>query len=310
MILNCYLIKYIKLLLFCLILLMGVNVVVQAVEIQVSTIVPGGIGGAYKFTLSGYSSPHALISMTNASNNYQTTANDNGFFEFNNRSLPISAKETCLTAQDQFGRVSTPTCIPPLPNKYNPVIGPVLLPSTLSFDKKNYSVGDRIILSGQTIPNSEINISLFNDRKKSFINYILSLLYPQLNHAINFPSFQLKSDQKGNFSAILPSSQISTYRLFTQAQYASENTVKKESSPKSLTLRFTVLPAWMTPIENIFPIWQIIESRLFEAIMLIIIIIIALYFMYYFLHHNKIRAIILKEHFPIEKSSKIKIRNS
>lgn len=288
---------------------MSVNITVQAVEIQVSTIVPGGIGGTNKFILSGYSSPHALISMTNAGSNYQTTANDKGFFEFNNRSLPISAKETCLTAQDQFGRVSTPTCIPSLPNKYNPVIGPVLLPSTLSFDKKNYSIGDRIILSGQTIPNSEIDISLFNDRKKSFINYILSLFNPQLNHAVNFPSYQVKSDQKGNFSATLPSSQISTYRLFTQAQYASENVVKKDSSPKSLTLRFTVLPVWMTPIENIFPIWQIVESRLFEVIMLFFIIIITLYFIYYFLHHNKIRAIILKEHFPIEKSPKIKIDN-
>lgn len=309
MILNFHLIKCTKFLLLWFILLMSVNVAVQAVEIQVSTVVQGGIDGAYKFTLSGYSSPHALINMANADNNYQTTANDNGFFEFNNHSLPISAKEICLTAQDQFGRVSTPTCIPPLPNKYNPVIGPVLLPSTLSFDKKNYSVGDRIILSGQTIPNSEIDISLFNDRKKSFIDYIMSLFNSHFNHDTNFPSYQLKSDQKGNFSAILPSSQISTYRLFTQAQYASENVVKKDSSPKSLTLRFTVLPAWMTPIENIFPIWQIVESRLFEIIMLILIIIIAIYFTYHFLHHKKIMAIILKEHFPIEKSSRIKINN-
>lgn len=164
--------------------------------------------GKLAFNLYGYASPKAKVILEGRNISDRTDANDKGYFQF--KLVPaLSAKEVCIWSRDQFGRTSNPVCIPPIPNKYTANIGPVLIPPTLSLDKKNYKAGDEVKLSGQTIPNTSVDISFYENEKTR-----LSLLPSVL--AFSFPILNAKSDSKGNFSISLPSSTSQLFRLFAQ----------------------------------------------------------------------------------------------
>ncbi|MFH0852812.1 MAG: hypothetical protein V1853_00160, partial [bacterium] len=108
--------------------------------------------GDFHFTLFGYTSPHAEVTLDGQGIYDKTYADSNGFFKFNNRFSPFSPREACLSSKDQFGRISFPVCLPAFPIKYNVSIGPVLIPPTLSLNQEYYYLNDQITLSGQTIP--------------------------------------------------------------------------------------------------------------------------------------------------------------
>lgn len=287
-----YVLSQIKLILFFLLFVLALTFSgnIQASDVQVSATV-----GEAQFTLYGYSSPQAKISMTGVGIYDQTVADDEGFFEFKNRFSPLSPREACITAQDQFGRLSPPTCLPPFPSKHNVTIGPVLLPATLSFSDAYYFIGDEVVLSGQTIPNSNVELSLFNDQNQSIS--LIGKVYAESSR------YQLKSDSKGNFSVALPSSEASSYRLFTLAKF------QKETSPKSLTLYFKVLPTWMIIIKFFMFMWQIALGRALEIIILAGLISLALYIFHHHFHPHKVRMLALRNHYEIEKFSQIKIND-
>ena len=71
-----------------------------------------------------------------------------------------------MTAKDQLGRMSSPVCLPPFPVNYNVSIGPVIMPPTVSLDKKDYFMGDGVILSGQAVPNTDVKLSMFGEGGK------------------------------------------------------------------------------------------------------------------------------------------------
>ncbi len=250
--------------------------------------------GEYRFSLFGYSSPGALVTIEGMGIYDQTYANSEGYFEFKNRFSPLSPREACLTAQDQFGRISSPACLPPFPTRYNVTIGPVILPPTISLDKLDYFIGDKVVVSGQTIPDKEIDFSLFIDEKKSIVSYLAFLVKPV--EALTFPKLETKADKKGNFSLSFPSSKSDFFRLFARVNY------QKETSPKSITLNFKILPIWMIIIKLFLLIFSIIKSRLLE----IIILSQLLGLVYFFLHHCfhpyqvvKTRAIVLRKHYDL-----------
>ncbi|QQG44282.1 MAG: hypothetical protein HYW86_05515 [Candidatus Roizmanbacteria bacterium] len=233
----------------------------------------------------------------------QTTADNDGNFVFVNRFSPFSPREACITAQDQFGRNSAPTCLPPFPTRYNVTVGPVLMPATLSLDKNDYFLGDEIVLSGQTIPNSEVNLSMFA-ADTSLSKYLAltpigskSILKREIVKsapAIKLPEYKTKSDDKGNFSISLPSSKTSDYRLFTQTA------VGKDKSPKSIILNPSVLPWWMIIFKYFLFIWNIIRPRLLEIIIIIEIAATTYYIFTHYLHHKKIRTLMVREKHEIQ----------
>ena len=124
--------------------------------------------GEFKFSLFGYTSPFALVTFEGMGIFDQTTADGEGYFQFNNRFSPFSKREACLSSKDQFGRLSSPVCLPPFPVDYNVSIGPVIMPPTVSLDKKDYFMGDQVMLSGQAVPNTEVKLSVFGDNKNKF----------------------------------------------------------------------------------------------------------------------------------------------
>ncbi|KKQ24139.1 MAG: hypothetical protein US40_C0011G0054 [Candidatus Roizmanbacteria bacterium GW2011_GWC2_37_13] len=262
--------------------------------------------GEFHFSLFGYTSPLAEVSFNGQGISDQTTADTTGYFEFNNRFSPYSPREACLSSKDQFGRISSPVCLAPFPTQYDVTIGPVIIPPTISLDKPDYFTGDEVILTGQTIPGSEINLSMFTSqdsgrapsglaRMTSFwggVKRRLQNLLIKPVEAFSIPQLTAKSDSKGNFSISLPSSSAQNYRLFTQVDY------QDESSPNSLALSLKILPVWMIIIKFFGFIWSLLKSRLLEVVILLEIVallahLIRIFLHPYYLSHNK--AIILYE---------------
>jgi hypothetical protein len=248
--------------------------------------------GEYRFTLFGYTSPKALVTFQGLGIFDQT------YFEFKNRFSPFSPREACLTAQDQLGRLTNPVCLPPFPVNYNVTIGPVLMPPTLSLDKSDYWVGDEVILSGQSIPESNISLSTFTDEKNSLLSQIIKKINPQV-YAFSLPKLETKTDKKGNFSIALPSSSAKKIRLFAQTKFQNEN------SPKSVNLTFKILPWWMIIFKFFIFLWLLIKPRLLEIVILIELIFLLIYFLRSHFH-PKTLAIIKKQPLAIIKYQKPK----
>jgi hypothetical protein len=251
--------------------------------------------GEFMFTLFGYTSPYALVTIEGMGIYDQTYSDKTGYFEFHNRFSPQNPREACLTSQDQLGRITSPTCIPPFPTKYNVHIGPVLLPPTVSLNAQNYYQGDEVKLSGQAIPSTELTFSTFIDERRSFFSYIASLLVPSVS-AYTFPQLTSKTDEKGNFSLSLPSSHPEFFRVFTQASY------QNGQSPESVKLNIKIYPVWMVIIHLFMLLWSIIKSRLLEIIIIGELIAIIVFFLRRYLHPHviaKSRALAIRELYTI-----------
>lgn len=212
--------------------------------------------GDHRFKLFGYTSPRAFVTLEGMGMFDNVTANDQGYFEFNNRFSPFSSREACLSSKDQFGRLSSPVCLPAFPVNYDVLIGPVIISPTVSLNSKDFFLGDQVLLSGQTIPNSEISLAIFNDNRSK--NFFSNLSFIKPVEAFTFPKVTAKSDDKGNFSINLPSSYPEKYRLFTQVSH--DNSI----SPSSVKLNLEILPIWMIIIKFFLFLFSLIKPRLLE----------------------------------------------
>jgi len=239
--------------------------------------------GDYRFVLFGYTSPQAEVYFSGQGISDQTVSDKTGYFEFENRFSPFSPREACLSSKDQFGRISSPICLPPFPVKYNVSIGPVLIPPTVSLDKNVYYMDDEVLLTGQTIPNSEVNLSVFTKEGKLF-STSFALIKPV--EAFSFPDLTARSDSSGNFSVSLPSARPESFRLFAQTDF------NKQESGESVKLNFQIYPIWMIIVRFFLFLIAAIKSRLLEIIIAAEIIYLALSF--FKMMEKKNRAIILR----------------
>jgi len=261
----------------------------QAVNIENSVSI-----GEFRFSLFGYTSPLAQVTFEGMGIFDQTTADGKGYFQFNNRFSPFSSREACLSSKDQFGRLTSPLCLPPFPVNYNINIGPVIMPPTLSFDKQDYFVDDEVILSGQAVPNTEIKLSMFGQDKDShgliadFHGLVKSV------EAFSFSKLEATTDNKGNFSINLPSSDPEKFRLFAQTNF------EKFISPDSIKLNLEILPVWMILLKSFFFILSLIKPRLLE----ILIIGEIVYIIYVIKGHFQGRTLVLyQSHLPAIEGS-------
>jgi len=290
--------------------------------------------GEFRFSLYGYTSPLAIVTFEGLGIFDQTTADEKGYFQFNNRFSPFSSREACLSSKDQFGRLSSPLCLPPFPVNYNVSIGPVIMPPTLSLDKQDYFMGDQVILSGQAVPNTDVKLSVFTQdgKKKSIANVIpvktgiqTKITIQKGNYrldshrslpstpigggndkdnifffikpveAFSLPQLNIVSDSKGNFSINLPSSNPEKFRLFAQTDF------KKSISPNSIKLNLEILPVWMIIIKFFLFLFSLIKPRLLEIIIIGEIIFIVYCFIKSSFHPQT--ALILREGFMITRNN-------
>ncbi len=252
---------------------------ISADEVTISAYVGAGLP-EHKFKLFGYTSPQAKVIITNPGMSSETTADAKGYFEFKNLFITLTKEEDlCLTAQDEQKRTTAPLCIPPIPNNQDTSIGPVIMPPTISLNSDTFFVGDKIIVTGQTIPNTDVKLSMFTDESK---NKKTAFLLIQPVEAVTLPISQLKTNAKGVYSYTVSSSDPLFYRTFSQASF--ENIF----SPKSNTLAFDILPYWIMFIKFIINFLRVLKKHLFEFVILAQLIAITIYFLRKHLHPYRI----------------------
>jgi len=224
----------------------------QTIDVKVTATI-----GDSHLNLYGYTSPQALVTLEGMGILDHSYADNEGYFQFSTLFSSKSSREACLSSKDQLGRSSSPVCLPPFPAGNDVSVGPVIMPPTISLNSQNYYMGDQVILSGQAVPNTEVSLSMFGDNEKTS-NF--ALIRPV--EAFTFPELKIKSDNKGNFSINLPSSNPKKFRLFAQANFM------KSISANSINLNFDILPIWMIVVKYFLFFISLLYPRLLEIVIL------------------------------------------
>lgn len=270
--------KYLVLLLVCLYICLFYTFPVLAISYTPSdVIVSASIGGETTFNLYGYTSPESMVTISSQGIYDETRSGADGYFIFLNKPTSLFHQELCLSTQDKLGRVSVPTCIPSIPDEDNVVIGPVILPPTVSLNNGSFFIGEEPILSGQTIPNTNVKLSLFTDEERSRKTIAFKALVSPVE-AFTIPKMTIMSDSQGNYSIALPSSQTKYYRMFVQSLY------QESFSPKSNTIHLDIMPFWLFLIKLLGFLWKSLQRYLLDFIIVSQIIAVGIYFLRKYLH--------------------------
>jgi len=188
--------------------------------------------GDNEVTIYGYTSPLSKVEMSGLNLYSQTYSDNSGYFLFFKTLLPKQPSELCFHSTDDNNRQSPPVCIPPPPEtNYHTEIGPIILAPTLTIDTAKIKPNSTAFASGQSLPNSIIEIELFkvNDSALSF---------PKQAYAYSLPTLTTQTDNNGNYEFTLPTAYSSNYRLYTSVKY------QEEASPKSNTLVYALPSLW------------------------------------------------------------------
>lgn len=206
--------------------------------------------------LLGYGPPDSEVYLDGIGISEKTFSRQDGYFEFSKiYSHTFLYPDLCIYAKDSLKRVTQPTCVPALPEGgiIPARVGPVYLSPTISIKENNALVGDTSTAWGKTIPNANIKVNIAKEENKlfSFVGNV---------YAYNFPVYEIKSDEKGDYEFSLPTQDVATYKIFTSSVSGDNN------STKSNTLTFSVLSEAENILNNI--------SDLFSAYKLLWVIII------------------------------------
>jgi hypothetical protein len=205
--------------------------------------------GQNRVTIDGYTSPGSKVELSSSRVFSITFSQSDGYFIFDRIILPKDPSDLCLTSQDDNSRRSFPVCIPaPPPQNYQTDIGPILLSPTLSLDSDTVRPNQSVVASGQSIPNSTININFFQINQNAAV-------FPKAAQAFSLPTFSTTTDDLGNYSLNLPTAYSSNYRLYASTIFDGFN------SSKSNILTYA-LPSllWSFWLENS---WLIITLPIF-----------------------------------------------
>lgn len=237
--------------------------------------------GIPKMTLWGYGPADSVLELNGIGVDQTTTSDQSGYYSFDLIYLPGEGvfPELCVTAIDNEGRTTPPTCIPPISGgDFFFDVGPVILPPTISIGAPESNFGADVSAQGKTIPNSTINIKLARPEIKSGV-----LGLRLVSHVLAFyiPNYTVTSDQNGDYSFNMPTNTATDWRVFAIANYRDGN-----KSPKSNTLKFSTLSLVAYAWESL---WEFLKTLLYwpRIIILEILIILILAFIAWLVIHKK-----------------------
>lgn len=208
--------------------------------------------GEARLTIFGYTSPHARVRLEGQGIFDEVHADIRGYFIFENRFAPASRRELCLTAYDDNGGSSQPTCLPPLPSKRHVVIGPIILPPIVKLNKIGFSVNDFAIIKGSTVPNTNVSIKLFS-----------SDLNDKVTTGTSLPIINTTSNRDGSFSVAVPTTNGQRLRFFAQTEW---NTI---FSGKSTMLTINIMPLWVRFTEVIKQLLFLLSDYFITIVLLL-----------------------------------------
>lgn len=218
-----------------------------------------------RVTIYGYTSPIARVELSSTKVFAVTFSDEFGYFEFDKTILPKNPSDLCLTATDDSSRQSTPVCIPPPPpTNYHTDIGPIILPPTITIENDTIKPNSTTATSGQSIPNSPIDIYLYQIDTNAPI-------FPKSVQAFGLPIFSTISDALGNYSFNLPTAYATNYRLYSTVKFG------EDFSPKSNTLNYK-LPSlwWLFWTQNS---WLIVTLGIFVLTLTLFFYLIYVYYL-------------------------------
>jgi hypothetical protein len=221
--------------------------------------------GRNRVTITGFGPPHCVIELSSPQVYASVYSDPSGYFIFDRTILPVNPGELCLSAIDDSNRRSNPICIPPPPSEnYQTDIGPILLSPTLTLDQSQIKPGSTTVASGQSIPNSSVDIYLYQVNSEASV-------FPQPVEAFSLPKFTVTSDESGNYSFNLPTAYSSNYRLYSNVNY------QDNPSPKSNTLTYH-LPSllWLFWQQNS---WLVITLGIFIITLTFFFYLIYVYYL-------------------------------
>lgn len=224
-----------------------------------------------RFGIYGYTSPNATVNIQSPIYG-ETKADSKGFYDFKYLFVTLFREDLCIIAHDTENRSTPPLCIPPPEAKADKYIGPILLPPSTSISSGNAYIGDSVTLTGQTIPNADVKLSMFTDELQQ--NKKLTL-FPSV-YAYTLPQLSLISNEKGEYSLTLPTASSQFMRMFTRALYDGNST------PKSLTLILDIFPMWMLLFKFFASLWSILRAHMIELIILTQLYFLLMYFLRHF----------------------------
>ena len=167
----------------------------------------------------GFTSPKSLVRAESIRTLGQTIADEKGYFTIDNIALSRESKEICLQALDGKNRLSFPVCLPLPPGNNKKTIGPLVLPPTLSLSSSAFYTGQKAFAQGQFLPDSKLQIRLFNNLSSSPL-----------------PPLEVVADPQGEFNFSLPTKFASQWRVYAAGEFQNNNV------PKSQTLYFAIYP--------------------------------------------------------------------
>ncbi|MFH0773037.1 MAG: hypothetical protein V1922_01885 [bacterium] len=235
-------------------------------------------GDTRRFSIYGYTSPNATVNIMSPIHG-ETKANGTGLYEFKYLFLTLFHEDLCIVAHDTEGRSTPPLCIPPPTAEANKRVGPVILPPSTSISAGSAYIGDTIALTGQTIPNVDVKLSLFTDESQK--NKKLSLI-PEA-YAYTIPQMSLTSNEKGEYSIVLPTASSQFIRMFTRALF------EGNSTPKGLTLVLDIFPVWMLLLKFFLNFFSLLKAHLIELIILSQLYFLLIYVLRRFFNPHNIR---------------------
>ena len=205
--------------------------------------------GEYELnSISGWTSPFAIVSLNSPGLARKTNADDKGFFIFTNVLVRSNLSEICLFSQDPFGISANPVCLAPQDVLDGLIVKDILLPPTILVDKEKFTTAETAKASGMTFPNSEVIGNLFFGKKTA-----LTLV--------------ATSNENGKYEISLPGSLPSTNRIYVFSILNPQTSqslgfLGKMLSPKSNILTFFISsPYWLYVIPFLF--WLFVFLFLF-----------------------------------------------
>lgn len=226
-----------------------------AVSIPKSVSISAQIGS--KVSIYGYSAPNSKIDLFSSNANISTFSNKFGYWQFYQVYLPPIASEMCFYLTDNQNLSAPPTCIPTPPaNDFTSNIGPIILPPTIAINSAEISPNSTVASSGQSIPNTPIQIHFFNQSQIT--------PFPKTANAYSLPALDILTDKNGFFNFSLPTAYSTSYKFF-----ASNHHPDLGPSPISHTLNLS-LPSF----------WQLYQQIIITLAFFFITLALFIYFLF------------------------------
>lgn len=192
------------------------------------------IGGELQYySLFGYTSSYASVTLEGIGLLQETKANNNGYFEFINFPAPTVIKEICLNNIDSESLASPPLCILLPKENTTEKYGPFLLPPTIKVNKANLMIGKATQITGRSIPGIKVEINTFSDKTTKEISFVKPAYAVEKNNKIT-----TRTNSEGSFTVNLKGDATGKVRFFAQGNYS------KQKTPKSNTLSIMITDAF------------------------------------------------------------------